>query len=88
MRKISFDIPDSIDEQIRRVIPNLDDAAKEAFLVDLYRQGRLFHSEFANALGIPRYDADGVLQRHGVVDELTVEDLNEQIRTLDHLLRT
>ena len=38
---ISFDLPAAVEDQLRRELADLDVAAKEAALVELYRQGRI-----------------------------------------------
>jgi hypothetical protein len=38
--------------------------AKEAFITDLYRQGRITRLQLGQALGLDRFDVDAVLKRH------------------------
>ncbi len=40
---------------------NLPPSAEEAYLVDLYRQERITHHQLAEALGLTRYETDGIL---------------------------
>lgn len=87
MVTVSFQLPDQIEEQLRSEFGDLSAAAKEAALVELYRQGRFSHGQFAEALGISRYEADGVLKRHNVTEDLvTLEEFNEQVANLSRLL--
>jgi predicted HTH domain antitoxin len=87
MTTISFQLPDSIEKQLREEIGDLAAAAKEATLVELYRQGQLSHGRFAEALGISRYEADAVLKRHNVTEDLlTREEFDEQLASLRKLL--
>ena len=44
---ISFDLPASVEEQLRRDHANLDGLAKEAALVELYRQGSITQHQLA-----------------------------------------
>jgi predicted HTH domain antitoxin len=84
---ITFDLPEDVEEQLRRELGDLDQAAKEAALVELYRQGKLSHGRFAESLGISRYEADGVLKRHNVTEDLvTLAELDEQIAGFRELL--
>ncbi len=88
MTTVSFDLPDEVEKQLRQVLGDLDAAAKEAALVELYRQGQLSHGQLAVALGISRYETDGVLKRHNVTEDLvTREELDEQVRLLRQLLK-
>ena len=67
---ITFELPRQIEDELRRGVSNLDHLAKEAVLVELYRQQRLSHHELAEALGLNRFETDGLLKRHRVVEDL------------------
>jgi predicted HTH domain antitoxin len=87
MVTVSFQLPESIEEGLRAELGDLSAAAKEAALVELYRQGQLSHGQFAECLGISRYEADGVLKRHGVVEDLlTPAELDKQLSELRGLI--
>lgn len=79
---ISFDIPQDIEQEIRTDGVDLSHEAKEAYLVELYRQERITHHQLAEALGLSRYETDGVLKRHKVWLELTPEELAAQAAAL------
>ena len=84
---ISFSLPASIEDELRAQFGNLDEAAKEAALVELYRQEKLSHGQFAQCLGISRDEANSVLKRHNVTEDLsTVEEFNQEIAQLRSLL--
>jgi len=83
MATVSFDLPEPIEKQLRAKLGDLDAAAKEALLVELYRQGQVTQHELATGLGIARLQVDGVLKRHNVTEDLmTVEEFREQQETL------
>ena len=48
---VTFDLPEDIEQSLRHQLGDLDRAAKEAALVELYRQERLTHYQLAQALG-------------------------------------
>ncbi len=79
---ISFEIPQEIEQQVRINGADLDREARELFLVELYRQERITHYQLAEALGLSRYETDGVLKRHKVWLELTSEELADQAASL------
>ncbi len=86
---ISFSLPEPIEESLRVQIGNLDEAAKEAAVVELYRQGRLSHHELATSLGLDRFETDAILKRHKVTEDLiTEEEFDEQVAALRRLLGT
>ena len=82
---VTFELPQEIEKSLREQLEDLDQAAKEALLVELYRQRKLTQDQFASALGISWYESEGVLKRHEVFHELTVDDVvgeSEAIRKL------
>jgi len=84
---ICFDLPASVEDQLRRELADLDVVAKEAVLVELYRQGRLTHHQLGLSLGLERHETDGLLKRHKVVEDLPrAEELADQIATLRRLI--
>ena len=84
---IHFDIPQNIEEQIRSSGVDPTQMAKELFLVDLYRKEQITHHQLAEVLGLDRYKTDGVLKRHGVGIELSLEEFRSQVDSLRELRR-
>jgi predicted HTH domain antitoxin len=77
---ITLQIPPDIEEHLRSRLVDLDQAAKEAMAVELYRQGKLTHYELSRLLDLSRYETDGVLKRHNVTEDLpTVEELRREL---------
>lgn len=72
---VHIDLPQEIEERLRRECGDLDSLAREAMGVELYRQGRLTHVQLSRLLELSRYDTDGVLKRHGVYYNLTATDV-------------
>lgn len=85
---LTIPIPDSLDDALRRHMGNdMNAYAREALAVELYREGKLYHKQFAQMLGLDRWQADEVLRRHGIAN-LTPEEIDLQfqsIRKLEHL---
>lgn len=71
---VSIQLPNAIEEQLRRTVPNLEQVAKEAALVDLYRAGKLTHHELAVALELDRFETEQLLSRHRVTEDLISAD--------------
>jgi hypothetical protein len=86
MITITFDIPDEIAELLAAAGVDIALAAKEAFLVELYRQESITCHELAQALGLCRYETDGVLKKHGVDYGLTLEEFRAEAESLHRLL--
>ena len=79
---LCIEIPSDVEAALRQQLSNLDEAAKEACLVEFYRQGHLSHYQLATSLGLDRYSTDGVLKRHGVMDDVTLDELKHQVDVL------
>lgn len=73
---LNIPLPVEMDEESLR---QLQAAATEFAMVELYRQRKLSHGKLAQALGIGRGQVDGVLGRHGVNGEFTAEEIAEQV---------
>lgn len=83
---ISFVLPSEIERELRDEWSDLDQVAKEAALVELYRQGKLTHHKLATALGLGRRELEGVLKEHGVTDDsMTIEELEKQVAAFRQL---
>lgn len=80
---VTIPIPEDLAAALRqRAKGDVNAYAREVLAVELYRDGVLYHKQFAQILGLDRWQAEEVLRRHGVVD-ITRDDLdreNEVIR--------
>lgn len=84
---ITFELPIAVEEQLRRDHANLDVVAKEAALVELYRQGRITQHQLGLSLEKSRFEVDELLKRYRVTEDLdTAERVAEQITILRRLL--
>ena len=80
--KISFEIPSGIEQELGNNGADLSCEAREAFLIELYRQDRITHHQLTEALGLSRLEADGVLKRHRISSGPTLEELRAEIGSL------
>ena len=88
MITITFDLPDDFEGQLAALSGSVDATAKEAAVVELYRRGQISHGALAECLGISRTDADAVLERQGVTEDLpTVVDFHAEVQPLRARLR-
>jgi predicted HTH domain antitoxin len=84
---ITFTLPASVESDLRVQFGDLDEVAKEAALVELYRQQKLSHGQLAESLGISRDEANAVLKRHNVTeDALTIREFDQQMEQLRKLV--
>ena len=84
---VSFDLPQDIEDQVRREGADLNGEAREAYLVELYRQERITQHQLAEALGISRLETEGVLKQHRVSSGVTAEEMRAQAAALREGLR-
>ena len=85
---INLDLPKEIEQQLRAESRDIEVEVKEAYALELFRQGRLSHYELSQVLGLDRFETDGYLKRHNVFEgSLTMEDLEADRRTLDELFK-
>jgi predicted HTH domain antitoxin len=79
---IHFEIPHDIEQELGGNGADLNGEAREAFLIELYRQDRITHHQLAEALGLSRLETQGVLKRHKVSSGVTVEEMRAQAAAL------
>jgi predicted HTH domain antitoxin len=84
---VSLDLPIALEQKLRAETCNLDGDVKEAYALELFRRGKISHFELSQILGFDRFETDAYLKQHRVIEgSLTMEDLNEQGRTLERVL--
>jgi predicted HTH domain antitoxin len=77
---LKIDIPDQLERQLRTKFGDrLDQEAKEALAVELYRQSKLSIGQVAEMLGFGVLRAEAWLSERGVELPMTVEDLAEEL---------
>jgi len=79
---ISFEIPQSIEQELRTNGTDINGEAREAYLVELCRQERITHHSLTEVLGLSRLETDGVLKRHKVSPGPTLEELRAEIGSI------
>ena len=60
--RLSLQLSKDIEERLRAAGIDLTQMAKEALLVDLYRQHKITHHQLGEALGLDRFDTDVLLK--------------------------
>jgi hypothetical protein len=80
--KVTLDIPDEVAE---RLGGDLSRRALEAFVLAEYRAGRMYKPELRRLLGFSWHETEGFLKDHGVYEEVTIEDIRQQVKTLERL---
>jgi predicted HTH domain antitoxin len=84
---ITIQIPNEIEQDLRRKTPNLDESAREQFLIANYQAGKLSTGDIAVILGLEtRLQAEQWLGERGISRNYSPEALDADRKTLDRLL--
>jgi hypothetical protein len=85
---VTIQLPAEVEQRLRAESSDLELEGKEAMLVELYRQGKLTRYELSQALGLNRFETDGVLKNHAVDEDLpTSEELAQDFEQARKLMR-
>ena len=83
---VTVRIPDELAERLAAEGGgDLERRALEAFALSEYQAGRLTRPELRRLLDLSRYELDGFLKAHGVFEEYTLADLEQERQTLERL---
>ena len=83
---ISFELPSDIENDLRRELGDLNLAAREAFIIESYRAGRISLGAVAQLIGAETtIQAQQRLAGRGIALNYSHEDLENDRRTLDRL---
>ncbi|WP_158932668.1 UPF0175 family protein [Acidisphaera sp. S103] len=83
---LTVTLPDDIATRLAADGADLGRRALEALALDGYRTGRLTRPELRRALGYGTgAELNGFLKEHGVDESMTIEEFEQQRRTLDRL---
>lgn len=84
---LTVEIPDDLEQVLRRQSANLDADAKEAMCIEFFRQERITRYQLSQALGISRFETDAILKKHHVTEDLpTSQELEEDLRAAAQLV--
>ena len=84
---VSFKLPEEVEQSLREELGDLDQAAKEALLLDSYRRGKLSKYVLSQTLGLDRFETEALLKSRRIFEgSPTWEDLEADRATLDQVL--
>lgn len=80
---VQLQLPEELAAKLGAASNDLNREVTEAYVLELFRQGRITHHELAQALGLDRFETDAYLKAHNVFEgSYTMEDLEADRRTL------
>jgi hypothetical protein len=83
--QVTLEIPDEIARTITEQGGDVSRRALEAFALEELRAGRITEVQLRRMLGLARIELDGFLKSHGIYQEYTLEDFEEERRALKEL---
>ena len=84
---LTFELSPTVERQLRTQTSDLPAEAKEAMLIEFYRQEKLTRYQLSEALGLSRFEIDALLKKHNVTEDLpTNDELEEDFRQGLHLV--
>lgn len=85
---VTIQLPVDVEQRLRAASSDLELEAKEALLVELYRQQKITRYELSQALGLNRFETDGILKKHAVTEDLpTPQELEHDLEQARKLMR-
>ena len=84
--EVVLEIPDNIAKQLQTKGRSLNQRALEDLAVESYRCEELSLGQLAELLNLSINDANGLLKRRGIFDEFSLEEFEEQRRSMERLL--
>jgi predicted HTH domain antitoxin len=82
---IRFELPQEVEQELRERLGDVDRAAKEALLIQSYREGRLSLGQVSMVLKKGTIETQAWLSERGAPLNYSVADLEEDRRTLGRL---
>ena len=80
---VTVPIPDELAARFGADLPR---RTLEALVLEEYRAGRLTNAELRAMLGLEtRHEMDGFLKAHGVYQDFTIEEIEDQVRAVERL---
>jgi hypothetical protein len=75
---ISFELPQTIEQQVHSDGADLNREAKVAYLLDLYRQDRISHAQLREALGVSFHEAETLIKEYGAGHDISLEEFEAE----------
>ena len=75
---LTFELLPTTERQLRSQTSDLHTEAKEAMLIEFYRQDKLTRYQLSEALGLSRFETDALLKKHNVIEDLPTNDELEE----------
>jgi hypothetical protein len=83
---VTVQIPDDLAKRLAASGDDLSRRALEGFALEEFKAGHVTKAELRRLLGLEtRYELDGFLKLHGVVADVSIDDLRRDVSDLESL---
>lgn len=84
---VTLDLPPEAAERLKAETPDLSQAVREAFALDLFRRGILDRPGLSRVLGLDRFETLALLKRRGIFrGALSHEEVDADVKSINELL--
>ena len=83
--EVTMHIPDDIATHLAAAGGDLSRRALESFALEELRAGRITEPQLRKMLGLARIQLDGFLKSHGIYQDYTLEDFEQERQALKEL---
>jgi len=83
--QLTVEIPDDIASSLTAAGGDLSRRALEGFALEELRAGRITEPQLRKMLGLARIELDGFLKAHGIYQNYTLEDFEQERKALKDL---
>ncbi len=84
--EVTINLPEDVVKVFSAGGENIERQVLEATALEGYREGKLSHAQIGRMLGFSRFEVDEFLKAHDVPLNYSIEDLEQDRRTLDKIL--
>jgi predicted HTH domain antitoxin len=84
--QVVLEIPDRLATQLQTNGRSLPQRAMEDLAVEAYRLEELSLGQLAEMLDVSINDANGILKARGILDDFSLEEFEEQRKSMERLL--
>lgn len=82
-----LDLPPEVAERLKAESPDVSQAVREVFALDLFRRGILDRPGLSQVLGLDRFETLALLKRHGIFQgALSHEEVEADARSINELI--
>lgn len=83
--EVTINLPEDVARVFLENGENIEREVLEATAIEGYREGKLSHAQIGRMLNLNRFETDEFLRAHDVSLNYSIEDLEQDRRTLDKL---